>query len=189
MQTPPVLYATGSLTLKMSTCSCYCEVSYKPRDPAEPAGIMDVHITFHLHVYSGQKPERGRAGSNPQSVPVRSAVSSGRKEGRQGWEGQDWYWSEKSMGQAEQRLTTSTDPGRSPETRIYWQEQGGCIRRAAKREVDGNVPAAQPFPHSSLGQTLCPFGQGPTALPTWEKQAAPGSPRFFTETWYRVHGQ
>jgi len=37
------------------------------------------------------------------------------------------------------------------------------------------MPAAQDFPHSSAGWTLCPWLQGPTALLTWEKQATPES--------------
>lgn len=58
---------------------------YKPRDPAETAGIMGTRVMFHLHAYSGQK-QRGaeqRGTHLLQSIPVRTVCPvGGEQEGK-----------------------------------------------------------------------------------------------------------
>lgn len=79
-------------------------MSYKARDFAGPAGIMDdMYTMFRLHIYSGQKPGEGqRAESNPQeSVPVISACVHWGKSTRQVFEEQDWWHIRKPRVHAE----------------------------------------------------------------------------------------
>lgn len=58
---------------------------YKPRDPAETAGIMGTRVMFHLHAYSGQK-RRGaeqRGTHLLESSPVRTVCPvGGAQEGK-----------------------------------------------------------------------------------------------------------
>ena len=137
-------------------------MSYKPRDPAETAGIMDKCVMFHLHAYSGQKQTGAeqRGTHLRESIPVRSVCPVGEKQEGRVRRGRADIRVKSPWERLKPKAAHKHRWGRGPETWFYWQEQSDCFR-TVQGEADGNMPVASLSPTVLWARPSAPFIKDP----------------------------